>query len=107
MKRHLPIVILLLFTTSFLAASSYPDLGNVGGPVGGDTTLSLEREAIDAFLNTWKNEAHPTTSSLLGGQLEAKIEENDWQLQQLSDVVGIQEAQLEFSLSQGRPTWGG
>lgn len=105
MKRHLPIVILLLFTTSFLAASSYPDLGNVG-PVG-DTTLSLEREAIDAFLNTWKkNEAHPTTSSLLG-QLEAKIEENDWQLQQLSDVVGIQEAQLEFSLSQGRPTWGG
>ena len=27
-------------------------------------------------------------------------------MQQLSDVVGIQEAQLEFSLSQGKPTWG-
>ena len=103
MKRHLPIVILLFFALSSLAASSYPDLGNVG-PVG-DAALSLEGEAIDAFLNTWKNEAQPTTSSLLE-QLEEKIEEYDWQLQQLSDVVGIQEAQLEFSLSQGRPTWG-
>lgn len=103
MKRHLPIVILLFFALSSLAASSYPDLANVG-PIG-ESVLPLEAEAIDAFLDAWRNEVQPTTSSLLE-QLEEKIEEYDWQLQQLSDVVGIQEAQLEFSLSQGRPTWG-
>jgi len=103
MKRYLPIMILLFFALSSLAASSYPDLANVG-PIG-ESVLPLEAEAIDAFLDAWRNEVQPTTSSLLE-QLEEKIEEYDWQLQQLSDVVGIQEAQLEFSLSQGRPTWG-
>ncbi len=96
-------MILLLSALSSLAASSYPDLTPVD--LAGESELPLEAEAIDAFLDTWREEAHPTTSSLLE-QLETKLKENDWQLQQLSDVVGIQEAQLEFSLSQGRPTWG-
>ncbi len=103
MKRHLSIAMLLLFALSSLAASSYPDLTKVGLVM--DTVPSLEAEAIDAFFATWTNEAQPTTSSLLE-QLEAKLQAQDWQLQQLTDVVGIQEAQLEFSLSQGRPTWG-
>lgn len=103
MKRYLPIMILLLSALSSLAASSYPDLTPVD--FAGESALPLEAESIDVFLDTWRDETHPTTFSLLE-QLEIKLKEHDWQLQQLSDVVGIQEAQLEFSLSQGKPTWG-
>nr|WP_319475175.1 TolC family protein [uncultured Sphaerochaeta sp.] len=103
MKRYLPIMILLLFAFSSLAASSYPDLTPVDQ--AGESTLPLEAESIAVFLDSWRDEAHPTTFSLLE-QLETTLKENDWQLQQLADVVGIQEAQLEFSLSQGKPTWG-
>lgn len=96
-------MILLLSALSSLAASSYPDLTPVD--FAGESALPLEAESIDVFLDTWRDETHPTTFSLLE-QLEIKLKEHDWQLQQLSDVVGIQEAQLEFSLSQGKPTWG-
>ncbi|MGE4453662.1 MAG: TolC family protein [Sphaerochaeta sp.] len=102
MKRHL-LSMLLIMTFFFPVHASYPNVEEIERPQ--ETLFFLEESEVQAFLENWKHEGQMSASDLLE-TLRAKIQANDWQLKQLSDVVNIQLAQLEFSLSQGRPTWG-